>query len=103
MAEGIAVCGRMAYGADSGEPLWRATWRVDPSSGSRMAEGLCCVPRMAVEGTILSVCTVRIAAARSAAVVEELSTVVRDEESRERTGARAGVSTDAGAGVSTDD
>src|SRR5262245_18475449 len=67
-----------------------------------MTDDLCCELRMAVEGAILSVWSVRIAAARSAPVVEELATVVRDEEPRERTGARAGVSTVGRACVSTD-
>src|SRR5262245_7699517 len=66
-----------------------------------MADGLCCVPRMAVEGATRSVWSVRIAAARSAPVVGELATVVWDEEPRERTGGRAGVSTVGRACVST--
>src|SRR6266536_4534390 len=67
-----------------------------------MADGLCCVPRMAVEGAILSVCSVRIAAASSAPVVVRLATVGRDEDPRERTGDRAGVATDGRACVSID-
>src|SRR5437764_178814 len=67
-----------------------------------MADGLCWVPKMAVEGAILSVWSVRIAVARSAPVVEGLATVVRDEDPRESTGVRAGVSTDGRACVSTD-
>src|SRR4051794_28307968 len=67
-----------------------------------MADGLCCVATMAVEGAIRSVWRGRIAAPRSAPVVGELATVVRDKDPRERTGDRAGVSTVGRACVSTD-
>src|SRR5262245_19982026 len=98
MAEALA-CGRLTYGADSREPLGTATRRVE-TSPARVAEGLCGAARMAVEDT-LSDCTVRIAAARSAPVVEELATVAWDDVSRERTGGREDASPDDGARVST--